>query len=241
MSFLALHGIWVFEEEFSAWLLVSNKVLVLQLPSFCVFSCNCSTGRIFKLLRTLKYFLKGRGKGKTVVFIFQALIEIFLHLDFHGMEFPRKDMRISLRNPKEMGNHILLRIKGEKISSNVSFLHKPVKRLRDLLAKHFRTPWPFMSYLKIRFLKVLWLVYSHFLFTDFFCIVTFACLWLEKRQKILLVAFFIVYLGWLCTLCSFWERFPVKHVTYILNPIHSVWKSQKKSHLILWAKRATFP
>ena len=108
---------------------------------------------VLKLLRTLKYFLKGRGKGKTVVFIFQALIEIFLHLDFHGMEFPRKDMRISLRNPKEMGNHILLRIKGEKISSNVSFLHKPVKRLRDLLAKRFRTPWPFMSYLKIPFLR----------------------------------------------------------------------------------------
>ena len=226
MSFLALHGIWVFEEEFSAWLLVSNKVLVLQLPSFCVFSCNCSTGSFEVVEGTLKYFLKGRGKGKTVVFIFQALIEIFLHLDFHGMEFPRKDMRISLRNPKEMGNHILLRIKGEKISSNVSFLHKPVKRLRDLLAKHFRTPWPFMSYLKIPFLRKSFMTCLFtFSFHRFFCIVTFACLWLEKRQKILLVAFFIVYLGWLCTLCSFWERFPVKHVTYILNPIHSVWKS----------------
>ena len=130
----------IFEEEFSLeLLLVVIKFLFYSFPHF-VSLVVIAVLEVLKLLRTLKYFLKGRGKGKTVVFIFQALIEIFLHLDFHGMEFPRKDMRISLRNPKEMGNHILLRIKGEKISSNVSFLHKPVKRLRDLLAKHFRTP-----------------------------------------------------------------------------------------------------
>ena len=64
LSFLALHGIWVFEEEFSAWLLVSNKVLVLQLPSFCVFSCNCSTGSL-EVVEDSKIFSKRKRKRQN--------------------------------------------------------------------------------------------------------------------------------------------------------------------------------
>lgn len=42
------------------------------------------------------------------------------------------------------------------------------------------------------------------------------CMSLEKKAKDPFGCIF--YLGRLCTLCSFWERFPVKHVTLHTKP-----------------------